>query len=417
MTLAHDVVQQSLAKQQELSLLNALIYVHKNPVVQEGPLQGLPIVISDAINWAGAPTTYGSLLLKDHMSHEDALETARLKKAGLTLIGKGNMSEFGLDFETTNQLIGPTLNPLDRSLSCGGGASGVAAAVAAGIVPWGVGTDISGGMRVGASLMGLLSLLPTRGRVPIVRRHLLPYSERMFFRKGPIAKDIYNLALLFNYLAAYEPRDPLSPNRPIPDYTQCLNEKPGRLTIGYSADLSFLTVHPEVQQAFEMAIQRFEKAGHTLKKVPLKLSPDLFLHFKEIFGVDRFLLISQMLDAQGEKQKLLSPRTCEWLTLGKEVSGVRYALALTFQGWLEETINTLFQDYDLLLTPALPLPPWPAGHTPQTDDPLVGLWAFLFPFNMSGHPTLVFPTDALIGMQLVAPPFQEERLLQTYKFM
>lgn len=389
--------------------------VKKQVKEAKGPLQGLPVVISDVIQWRGTPSTFGSILLKNHLVEEDAPEVKRLKEAGLTLFGKGNVGEFGLGFETDSPLMTPSLNPINPFYTLGSSGGGVAAAVASGLVPWAIGTDVSGALRAAASCTGLFALLPSRGRIPLVRRHLLPYTEQMFYRKGPIAKNLYDLALLFNYLVEKGP-----------DYTKCLSKKGGSLKIAASPDLGFLPLDKQVKEKFEQTIQRFKSLGHNVELVALPFSNDLIEHFKELFATDRALLIAQLLDDHGENQKSLTPTTLKWIQLGHSISGLRYSLALIFQGWLQETLNNLFNKYDLLLTPALPTPPWKRGQPPaaiegQPLDPYAGLWAFLFPFNMLGHPALVFPSGFSdsglpIGMQLVAPHFYEERLLQVVNF-
>lgn len=421
---SEEIVKEAVltAKKIEPSIHSLIHFDPKQPV-SKGPLGGIPIVISDALSLQNTPLTWGSLLFKDHISKQSGEEVQRLIDDGATILGKGNISEFGLSFETANALMPPTKNPLNTLMSPGGGASGVAAAIAAGIVPWGVGTDVSGALRLGASCMGLLGMIATRGRVPIVRRHLLPYTEQMFYRKGPLARTPQDLALLLNHLAGTSPNDPCSSKELPPDYTQCLQKKPPKFKIAASLDLGFIPVHPEVKEVFEKTLAKLANLGHTIEEAPIRLSPDLLAHFKDIFATDRYLLIGKLLGDSEESEKKLLEQTLHWMRIGGQVSGVRYALALTFLGKLQEAFEKLFTSYDLLVTPAISTCVWPLGEHPETGlDPDLGLWAFLLPFNMSGHPSLVFPggkdsRQMPVGMQFCAGRFQEEQLLQAVKEM
>lgn len=403
-----DFIRQAIARAKKTEpLYHTLLHFNEAKILEEaktidGPFKGLPIVISEALPQKGTPATYGSHLLKDNISAIDAPEILRLKALGLVPFGKGNVSEFGLSFETENGLAPPTKNPLNPVMTPGGGASGPAAAVASGIAPFALGTDVSGALRVGASLTGTFGLLPSRGQMPIVRPHLLPYTERMFYRKGPIARTLEDLKLLWDALASEK-------------YT-----KTGPYHIASSLDFGAFAVSPEVAEVFRATENALQKAGHKVTRAQLKLPRDLLSHFKAIFSTDRYLLISQVMGENLDLMQKMRPETLRFLDIGSKTPAVRYALALTFQGWVEETFEQLFSTYDLLLTPALPVPAWPLGEVPTKVngiplDPELGIWEFLLPFNMSGHPALVFPCGLdprgmPIGMQLAAPRFHEALL-------
>jgi amidase len=174
-----------------------------------GPLHGVPFTLKDAHSTAGMRTTTGSPLL-DHVPKEDSTIAARLKAAGGVLLGKTNLAEMLADFQSTNPIFGRTSNPWDLERTSGGSSGGAAAALAAGMTPFEIGTDLSGSIRIPAHFCGLFGLKPTENRVStigMIPGLPAPRSVRMMSCIGPMARTVEDLALLYTIIAGPDGRD------------------------------------------------------------------------------------------------------------------------------------------------------------------------------------------------------------------
>ena len=183
-----------------------------------GPLYGLPIVHKDLVPTRGIRTTYGSPIFRDHVPDADGLIVERLRAAGAVTLGKSNTPEFGAGSQTFNEVFGRTLNPYDRKLTVGGSSGGDAAAVATGMVPLGIGTDMGGSLRVPAQCCGIATLKPTTGRIAHASS-LDPEDHgvagQAMLALGPLARDVSDLRLALSVLAGRDPRDPRSVDAPL----------------------------------------------------------------------------------------------------------------------------------------------------------------------------------------------------------
>lgn len=394
-------------------------------LIQKGetdkPLLGLPCVIPDSLNMKGAPTTYGSRIFKDKVQDEDAPEICHIKEFGAVILGKTNIAEFGLSNETINRLRDPCRNPIHVEYSPGGSAGGTAASVAAGLAPIALGTDFHGGVRLSSSFCGVPGMMPTRGLIPNVRRHLLPFAERMFYRKGITARNVADIAHMLQVLVEYDSRDPTCRAQSHQNYDECVSVPPETLKIAFSPKLDFLPVEKEVLDGVTRGAKQLEELGHTVEEVEIGLEPDVLSHFQNLFAADRYVLIMNLLHEHPERFDLLADETKEWLRFGNDVTGAQYSMAVTYMANLGDRLNDFFKKYDVLITPTSSVAPFKIGQVPTEVNgmpirPFVGHWGFLVPFNMSGHPAMVLPcgTSAQglpIGMQLIGPQFSEGMLL------
>jgi amidase len=167
-----------------------------------GPLHGVPLTIKDTIATAGIRTTSGSRVLKDFVPTADATAVARLKAAGAIILGKTNTPEMAIPYETENPIFGRTNNPYGQRLTSGGSSGGEAAAIAAGLSPGGVGSDLSGSIRVPAHFCGIVGLKPTSGRIPMDGH--FPFAAGALANGaclGPMARTVADVSLLFRVLA------------------------------------------------------------------------------------------------------------------------------------------------------------------------------------------------------------------------
>ena len=202
----------------------------------EGPLQGVPFTVKENLDCVGSATTHGLPALRDAVPYLDAPAVARLKAAGAIVIGRTNMSEMGLRLCSVNPLRGRTLNPYDRKLTVGGSSGGDAAAVATGMVPLGIGTDMGGSLRVPAQCCGVATLKPTTGRIAHASS-LDPADHGLagqaMLALGPIARAVSDLRLSLSVLAGRDARDPrsvdvpLQGRQPLPYRAALVTELPG----------------------------------------------------------------------------------------------------------------------------------------------------------------------------------------------
>lgn len=402
-----DLLELFLSRiKQEDPKWNAFVSVRGKEVLAEvekassRPLLGIPIGIEDTFQIKSEKTTYGSLLMRDFHSEEDDLEISRLKEAGGVVIGKTNLSEFGFSPYTQNKLVPPTLNPLTGKI-CLGSSGGAAAAVAAGLVPVAIGTDTTGGIRLPAYDCKLFGFKPTRGRIPICRPHLIPTAEKLFHQKGIIARDPRDIALLLHVLGKPDCHDLDCCCIPPIDYFERLKEEIQRrpLRIKFSFDLGTFPVDSDNFESFQQKLDSLSEAGHELIEAKCDFGKELLDHCKSILACDRYLPLLSFKENHSGFTEMLDNTSCSWFCLAREISGIDYAAGLFYAQWLREEIEALLNGTDLLLTPCLPAYP---------SDPLLGLWSFMIPFNLSGHPAVVLPS----GVQAVGKYFDESLLLR-----
>ena len=220
---AHEVTAAFLQRIEQLNpVLNAVCTL--NPRAEEEaracdarladgkpprPLEGVPFLAKDNLDTAGLRTTLGTEHLADRVPERDAICVARLKAAGAVLLGKTNTPEFAADINTTNKLFGQTRNPWDLNTTPGGSSGGTGAAIAAGLAPFGLGTDLGGSIRIPASFNGICGLRPSPGRVP-VNSPDYPWETLVPHVQGPMARHVADLGLMLSVLAGPHVRDPMS---------------------------------------------------------------------------------------------------------------------------------------------------------------------------------------------------------------
>lgn len=261
-----EVVEAYLRRIELLNpLLNALVTISSDLLDQAkeaesvlgrgqatGPLHGVPITIKDTIETAGTRTTSGSQIRANYIPREDAVAVARLKAAGAIILGKTNTPEMAVPYETDNPIFGRTNNPHDLERTPGGSSGGEAAAIAVCLSPAGLGSDLSGSIRVPAHFCGIVGLKPTSGRIPM-DGHFPPSTGPLAFGAciGPMARRVEDLSLLFDVLSGEQ-----SPTNPPPPQ---LNLR-GRRVSWYDDD-RVSPVTSETKHAVQAAAGALELAG------------------------------------------------------------------------------------------------------------------------------------------------------------
>ena len=230
-----------------------------------GPFHGVPYTLKDCIETTGMRMSLGSKIYNDYVSQQDAEVYTRLKAAGGILLGKTNMPEFALWWETNNEVFGLTRNPWNLERTAGGSSGGEVAAIAAGLSPFGLGTDLGGSIRAPASLCGVVGIKPTLGRIPYTG--IQPQTLHRAIHVGPIARTVGDVALGMSILAGADDVDIYTPPVPVPDYAP-LDVDLTQLKVGWSPTTG-VPVEPEVQRSVAEAAAAMGELGMNVEQVEI----------------------------------------------------------------------------------------------------------------------------------------------------
>ncbi len=228
---------------------------------QVGPFHGVPFSVKDSLDVAGVPATRGSRLFKDHVPGRDATVVARLRAAGAIPLFKSNLPEFSMSYETDNAIAGASHNPWRLDRTSGGSSGGESAAIAAGLSPLGLGSDVAISLRGPASLTGIAALKPTRSRVPITGHW--PAVPDRYWHVGPMARSVADLAAVLAVLAGPDGEDVhviSGAGMPPP---------PDPIRVGWVAEPEFSPVAPDVVKAVEDAAEVLGGQGCAVEHVRL----------------------------------------------------------------------------------------------------------------------------------------------------
>jgi len=400
-----------------------------------GRLAGIPVALKDVLCTKGQPTTAGSKILRDFVPPYDAHVVTRLREADAVFIGKTNLDEFAMGSSTENSGYQVTRNPWDLERIPGGSSGGSAAAVAAGEAPLALGTDTGGSIRQPASLCGIVGLKPTYGRVS--RFGLIAYGSSLD-QIGPFAHDVYDAALLLEVIAGHNPRDSTSVDRPVPAYTKTVNEPLKPLTFGVAREHFGAGLDPEVEQNVRAALKVYQDQGATIRDISLphsryavatyyliataEASSNLARYDGVHFG-HRAASFENLIDmycrSRGEgfgaevKRRIMLGT----YALSSGYKDAYYVKALRVRRLIKEDFDKAFSDCDVIVGPTSPTPAFKIGE--KMDDPLAMYLSDIYTIgaNLAGIPGISIPcgftrTGLPIGLQILAGPFQEEKLLR-----
>src|SRR5436190_14274896 len=254
--------------------LNAFTWVAEEPPAEPAatlPLAGVPVAAKDLFCTEGVPSQAGSRILEDYRPPYTATVVARLAEAGAPLLGKTNQDEFATGSSTENSGFGPTLNPWDRDRVPGGSSGGSAAAVAAGLVPWAIGTDTGGSIRQPAALCGVVGLKPTYGAVS--RYGMIAFASSLD-QAGPLTRDVTDAALLFAHMVGRDPRDSTSLAFPTEIELPTAQDLQG-LRLGVPEELASGAegIESGVRDKFEATLRLAEELGAQVEECRLPHAP------------------------------------------------------------------------------------------------------------------------------------------------
>lgn len=378
-----------------------------------GPLHGVPFTLKDCHSTAGMRTTVGSPQLKEYVPAEDGTVAARLKAAGGILLGKTNVPPMLMRAQTDNPIFGRTNNPWNLERTAGGSSGGSAAAVAAGLCAFDVGSDMSGSIRIPSHFCGVFGLKPSAGRVPNTG-HIPPppglgNTERTMPVNGPLARSAEDLELVMRVLVGPDGRDYDVP--PVP-WRPAAARTPESLRIAFMPVFPGVTTSRAVRSAVERTASALRQAGARVdEREPGWSIAQMNEVWREYFGAVAHVLGELMGGKLNLAVEVPPPPT---LTGWQLLLLRRDALALA--------LDALLDEYDAFLSPVSITTAFPhrAQGTPIMVDgvPVESRFIdhYLYPFNMLGHPAIAVPAgvaeDGLpVGVQLVGKRWEDEKLI------
>ncbi len=398
-----------------------------------GPLHGVPFALKDLFETkAGVRTTYGSLPLRDHVAAATSTPVARLEAAGAIALGKTNTPEFGYKGTTDNRLFGPTSTPFAPGKNAGGSSGGSAAAVAAGLAPLGEGSDGGGSIRIPAAMCGVYGFKATFGRVPVAARPDAFLLHTPYAHSGPLTRSVEDAALMLRVMAGPDPRDPLSLPELHDDLEAATRAPVAGMRVAYSPDFGGFPVEPRVRAVVERALGALEELGMHVEVVdfawtrPHQELADMWTRTSAVRARESAVSMQRAgIDLLGALAEELDPDYRHKLERAKAVSAVEYRLDDVLRTEVYDTLQDVFDDHDLVVTPTLCV----AGIDNAADgttrgpdevegqrvDPFIG-WCLTYPINFTGHPAASLPAGTTpeglpVGMQLIGRRFEDARVL------
>ena len=399
-----------------------------------GDFAGIPIGIKDNMCTKGVKTTCSSKMLENFVAPYDATVVEKLNAEHLIDLGKLNMDEFAMGASTEYSAFKKTRNPWNLNTVPGGSSGGSAAAVAAGMVPWALGSDTGGSIRQPASFCGVVGLKPTYG---LVSRFGLVAFASSLDQIGPITKDVKDSAMLLNLIAGHDEKDTTSENIPKKDYTKALKGDVKGLKIGIPKQYYGEGINEEVKAKLQEAIETYKKLGATVEEFSLDIADYALATYYIIacaeassnlgrFDGIRYGYRTKNYESlkdiyKNSRSEGFGPEVKRRIILGTYVlsSGyydAYYKKAQQVRTLVKKEFDEAFKKYDVLLTPTSPTVAFEVGT--KSSNPLEMYLADIctVPVNIAGLPGISVPCGVdskgmPIGMQLIGNRFEEEKIL------
>lgn len=379
-----------------------------------GAIDGVPTSIKDILLVRGWPTLRGSNLISetDDPWDADAPATARLREAGAVLLGKTTTPELAWKGVTDSIRHGVTRNPWDTALTPGGSSGGSAAAVALGMGTWSVGTDGGGSVRIPASFTSTVALKPTYGLVPLYPAS--PFGT--LAHGGPMTRTVEDSAFMLDLLTGFDSRDWSAMPSPNMSFRDGLEDGVEGMRIAFSPTLGFGVNHPEVETVVRAAVAELVEAGAHVDEVDPGFEDPI-----EAFELLWFAGAAKVMEKHGPQAlERIDPLLAEQVRRAHSYTASDFLDAMQVRMDLGLLMSKFHETYDLLVTPSVPIPPFPAGQD-APDGWSSQLWTtwtpYTYPFNMTQQPGLSVPCGFTadgrpIGLQIVGPRHADAAVLR-----
>jgi aspartyl-tRNA(Asn)/glutamyl-tRNA(Gln) amidotransferase subunit A len=415
--------------------LNAFVWVADEAPATNGaaagPLGGVPLGVKDLFCTEGVPSQAGSKILEGYRPPYTATVVRNLLDAGAPLLAKTNQDEFAMGSSNENSAYGPVLNPWDRTRVPGGSSGGSAAAVAAGLVPWALGTDTGGSIRQPAALCGIVGLKPTYGACS--RFGMIAFASSLD-QAGPLTRDVTDSALLFRHMVGRDERD--STSIAFPEEVRLPGaERLDGIKLGIPDDLTGEGVEPGVMERFEETLDLARSLGATVEQValphadyglsayyvlaPAEASSNLARFDGVRYGLRRdasdLLTMYTKTRHDGFGAEVKRRILIGTYALSSGYYDAYYGRAQRVRTKIAEDFKAAFERVDLIVTPTSPGVAFELGA--KTNDPLAMYLNdyFTVPMPLAGIPAISIPCglseELPVGFQLAGPAFSENRLL------
>ena len=396
------------------------------------PLGGIPVAVKDLFCTRGVPSQAGSRIIEGYRPPYTATAVQRLADAGAPLLGKTNQDEFAMGSSNENSAYGPVLNPWDRTRVPGGSSGGSAAAVAAGLAPWAIGTDTGGSVRQPAALCGIVGLKPTYGSVS--RYGMIAFASSLD-QAGTLTRDVTDAALLYRHMTGRDPRDATSLEHPEPPGLPTAERLDG-IRLGVPEELSGDGIEPGVRETFRQTIALAEGLGASVDTCRLPHAPHALSAYYLIAPAEassnlaRFDGVRYGLRAEGSGTLEDLYGATRAAGFGAEVkrrimlgtyalsSGyydAYYGRAQRVRTRIADDFRAAFAEFDFVVTPTSPSVAFALGA--RTEDPLAMYLSDLctVPMPLAGIPAISIPNGLSEGLptgfQIAGPAFSEGRML------
>ena len=381
-----------------------------------GPLHGLPIAHKDLQPTAGIRTTFGSPIYSDFVPAEDSLAVTRIREAGAVLVGKTNTPEFGAGSQTFNPVFGATLNPWDRTKTCGGSSGGAAVALATGMLPIADGSDMGGSLRNPASFCGVVGMRPSPGRVPI-----WPAANAWSTLSvdGPMARSVADVALLLSAIAGPDSRSPIALVDPGSRFAAPLDRDVRGIRVAWFGDLGGMPIDPRVRDSVNSQRAVFESLGCSVEEA----EPD-FADFDAVFKVVRAQAFLTGVAPRVAGHRGQVKDTILWeIERGERLTASEIAWAESKRTELYHRMRRFMERYDAFVLPTTQVVPFDVTQPYVTEIDGVPMPTYIdwmqscYFISIVGNPAISLPCGFTpeglpVGLQIVGRHRDDWGLLQ-----
>jgi aspartyl-tRNA(Asn)/glutamyl-tRNA(Gln) amidotransferase subunit A len=432
--------------QQHNPALNAYVTVTSEQALQQAaladkarsggsalPYIGIPFAHKDIFCTTGVRTACGSRMLDKFIAPYDATVVAKMRQAGMVMLGKTNMDEFAMGSSTETSWYGPTKNPWNHALVPGGSSGGSSAAVAAHLCPAATATDTGGSIRQPAAFCGLTGIKPTYGRVS--RWGMIAFASSLD-QAGVLTRSAEDAAILMQMMSGFDPKDSTSVDLPVPDYLATLNQPLKGLRIGLPKQHFATGLNPEVEKQIRAALAEFEKQGAVLKEISLDNSHLSVSAYYVIAPAEASANLSRYdgvrfghrCDKPADLEDLYKRSRAEGFgaEVKRRIMVGTYALSAGYydayyikaqkvRRLIKDDFERAFKEVDVIMGPTSPHTAFPLGS--KTKDPVTMYLEDIYTIavNLAGLPGLSVPAGLInglpIGLQIVGRDFSEGQLL------